>query len=263
MAAIDATNIPNAPVNPTDANAPGATGVALNPKTDIVYRPLVWNDIDAAVELFDRTWPQNIDLLGERNSLLISRYFVLHYLQPTTFANAAFTQDGTLAGVTFIRVAGEAPQFDDIEVGEEMADVVRLIMSDEKAAKQLRMLDEAYALQHDLEKSSRANETTMGELELFMVNPEIRGKGVGGQLWNRMQEHFAAWDVPAFYLHTDSDCDVSFYDHKGLQRIAEHLGKSAESAESSESAESLEGESAEEGLLYDDMFIYRGEVAQL
>ena len=50
---------------------------------------------------------------------------------------------------------------------------------------------------------------------------------------------------------------MSFYDHKGLERIAEHLGKSAESAESPE------GEPAEEGLLYDDMFIYRGEVAQL
>ncbi len=255
MAAIDATNIPNTPVDSTDVNAPDATSVALNPKTDIVYRPLTWGDIDAAVELFDRTWPQNVNLIGRRNSLLISRYFVLHYLQPTTFANAAFTQDGTLAGVTFIRVAGEAPQFDEIEVGEEMADVTRLIMADEKASKQLRMLDEAYALQHDLEKSSRANETTMGELELFMVNPEIRGKGVGGQLWNRMQEHFAAWNVPAFYLHTDSDCDVSFYDHKGLRRIAEHLGKSGRLAG--------EGEPEEEGLLYDDMFIYRGEVARL
>ena len=60
----------------------------------------------------------------------------------------------------------------------------------------------------------------MGELELFIVNPDVRGHGVGGRLWRRMQEHFAAWDVPAFYLHTDSDCDVSFYDHKGLDCIA-------------------------------------------
>ena len=81
MAAIDATNT-------TGASA------GNNPNS-IIYRPIGWNDLDAVVELFDRTWPQDGELAGTETSLLISRYFVLHYLQPTTFANAAFTVDGT------------------------------------------------------------------------------------------------------------------------------------------------------------------------
>ena len=83
MAAIDATNT-------TGASA------GNNPNS-IIYRPIGWNDLDAVVELFDRTWPQDGELAGTETSLLISRYFVLHYLQPTTFANAAFTVDGTPA----------------------------------------------------------------------------------------------------------------------------------------------------------------------
>ena len=132
----------------------------------------------------------------------------------------AFAADGTLAGVTFIRVAGEAPQLDEIEVGEEMKALERRIDADPEAAKHMAALKSGFSVELDLEREGRANETTMGELELFIVNPDVRGHGVGGRLWRRMQEHFAAWDVPAFYLHTDSDCDVSFYDHKGLDCIA-------------------------------------------
>ena len=199
MAANSATAIPNA-----------GMGAGTNNASAIVFRPIVWGDLDAVVDLFDRTWPQDVDKVGADMSRLISRYFVLHYLLPTTFANGAFAADGTLAGVTFIRVAGEAPQLDEIEVGEEMKALERRIDADPKA-------------------------------------------GVGGQLWRRMQEHFAAWDVPAFYLHTDSDCDVSFYDHKGLDCIAHRTA--------SETVARLGGSAdGEVPPLFDDMFIYRGKV---
>lgn len=102
-------------------------GAGTNNASAIVFRPIVWGDLDAVVDLFDRTWPQDVDKVGADMSRLISRYFVLHYLLPTTFANGAFAADGTLAGVTFIRVAGEAPQLDEIEVGEEMKALERRI----------------------------------------------------------------------------------------------------------------------------------------
>ena len=240
MAANSATAIPNA-----------GMGAGTNNASAIVFRPIVWGDLDAVVDLFDRTWPQDVDKVGADMSRLISRYFVLHYLLPTTFANGAFAADGTLAGVTFIRVAGEAPQLDEIEVGEEMKALERRIDADPEAAKHMAALKSGFSVELDLEREGRANETTMGELELFIVNPDVRGHGVGGQLWRRMQEHFAAWDVPAFYLHTDSDCDVSFYDHKGLDCIAHRTA--------SETVARLGG-SGEVPPLFDDMFIYRGKV---
>ena len=230
----------------THATDHAGTIAGTDPNT-IVYRPIAWKDVDAVVDLFDRTWPQSGSLEGTRFSTLISRYFVLHYLQPATFANAAFTQDGTLAGVTFIRVAGECPQLDEIDVAEDMAATERLIRSDPEASERLDMVRNSFALELDLERASRANETTLGELELFVVNPDVRGHGVGGGLWKRMQQYLAAWDVDAFYLHTDSACDVSFYDHKGLERIAERPA----------------GTPVEDGKepLFDDMFIYRGKVS--
>ena len=181
MAANSATAIPNA-----------GMGAGTNNASAIVFRPIVWGDLDAVVDLFDRTWPQDVDKVGADMSRLISRYFVLHYLLPTTFANGAFAADGTLAGVTFIRVAGEAPQLDEIEVGEEMKALERRIDADPEAAKHMAALKSGFSVELDLEREGRANETTMGELELFIVNPDVRGHGVGGQLWRRMQEHLPA-----------------------------------------------------------------------
>ena len=171
MAANSATAIPNA-----------GMGAGTNNASAIVFRPIVWGDLDAVVDLFDRTWPQDVDKVGADMSRLISRYFVLHYLLPTTFANGAFAADGTLAGVTFIRVAGEAPQLDEIEVGEEMKALERRIDADPEAAKHMAALKSGFSVELDLEREGRANETTMGELELFIVNPDVRGHGVGGQL---------------------------------------------------------------------------------
>lgn len=256
MAANDATTIPNTGMNAGMTNDSQRTDDST--KSTIVFRPLGWNDLGTVTELFDRTWPQDVDELGPDMSRLISRYFVLHYLKPTTFANGAFTADGTLAGVTFIRVAGEAPQLDEIEVGEEMKALERRICADSKAVKHMAALKSGFSVEIDLEREGHANETTMGELELFIVNPDVRGHGVGGQLWRRMQQHFAAWDVPAFYLHTDSDCDVSFYDHKGLDCIA-HRSAEQVAVQACEDAETQAG--GDVPPLFDDMFIYRGRVS--
>ena len=149
MAANSATAIPNA-----------GMGAGTNNASAIVFRPIGWGDLDAVVDLFDRTWPQDVDKVGADMSRLISRYFVLHYLLPTTFANGAFAADGTLAGVTFIRVAGEAPQLDEIEVGEEMKALERRIDADPEAAKHMAALKSGFSVELDLEREGRANETT-------------------------------------------------------------------------------------------------------
>ena len=63
----------------------------------------------------------------------------------------------------------------------------RRIDADPEAAKHMAALKSGFSVELDLEREGRANETTMGELELFIVNPDVRGHGVGGRLWRRMQ----------------------------------------------------------------------------
>ena len=91
------------------------------------------------------------------------------------------------------------------------------------------------------------------EIELFLVAKSARGHGVGGSLWRQAMDYFANCQVARFYLHTDSSCDVSFYDHKGLDCIAHRTA--------SETVARLGGSAdGEVPPLFDDMFIYRGKV---
>ena len=55
-------------------------------------------------------------------------------------------------------------------------------------------------------------------------------------------DYFANCQVARFYLHTDSSCDVSFYDHKGLTCIAARYA----------------ADHPEDGTDMDDIFIYAG-----
>lgn len=38
-----------------------------------------------------------------------------------------------------------------------------------------------------------------------------------------MNRYFAGCGVEWYYLHTDSSCDVGFYDHHGMQRVLTRL----------------------------------------
>ena len=42
----------------SSATKSAGTVADVNPNT-IIYRPITWKDVDAVVELFDRTWPQD------------------------------------------------------------------------------------------------------------------------------------------------------------------------------------------------------------
>lgn len=226
----------------------------------VTYRAMRWDDVDALAELFDRIWPQTIADDSEQTQYgkLLARCFVLHYVEHTTNADVAVLTDGTIAGVACARVAG-LPVCLPQSV-EAMKQVTAQLKEHSLTAMRLNALNAMFDVELELERESAVNETTQGELELFMVNPDAQGKGIGGSLWRRLHAYFAANGVSGFYLHTDSSCDVSFYDHNGLTCVAQRCVDDV--------IDSLGGviagiDLSDDGKqIFEDMFIYRGEVAQ-
>ena len=126
---------------------------------------------------------------------------------------------------------------------------LRQIIDENPIAKMMRSgFDHFRATDHQLELRSGVGQSTQAELLLFMVNPAVKGHGVGGALWNALLQGFRANGVHAFYLHTDTSCDYTYYEHHGLQRVAERLR-----------ADHPEDNGRADGIR-DDMFVYRGEV---
>lgn len=224
MAATDATNR-----IPTTATARPA----------VIYRDMTRTDIDAVVREFDDTWGNWSSAAGTPASIELSRHFVLHYLEPATHATIAEC-DGRFMGVLISRIAGMPIMFP--EAGGALAETDRRLETDPHGTDALRETLQWHDLETELERECHVNETTQAEIELFLVSGAARGHGVGGSLWRDAMNRFTELGVERYYLHTDSSCDVSFYEHKGLDRlIAWHAA-----------------EHPQYGDDMDDIFIYAG-----
>ncbi len=211
----------------------------------VTYRPFEWSDLDAIVEEFDRTWSE-IDSLGSDLSRQLSHHFVLHYLEPATRGEVAVDEEnGSFMGVTLSRVAGQPVLFD--QAAQALAQLDEQLGSTDAGTRALRMANGWHDLEHRMENTLDINAHAQAELELFLVAQDARGRGVGGMLWRRLLASFASQGVERYYLHTDSDCDVSFYDHQGLDCVAERYAK----------------DHVDEPVPGDvDLFIYAGEVTR-
>lgn len=211
----------------------------------VIYRAIEERDIENVVEQFDLTWgwkPAD----GGPVSMQLSRHFVLHYLEPTTRGEIAEDEDGRFLGVTLVRVMGQPVLFPD--AGQRLAQANAELESSAPGHRALATAEHWHRVEERMEDEIGINEATQAELELFLVAQEARGKGVGGTLWRSMGKFFADSGVERYYLHTDSTCDVSFYDHQGLERVAERYAK--------DHPEDVTAELDE----LDDVFIYAGEV---
>ncbi|UDL24138.1 N-acetylglutamate synthase [Bifidobacterium pseudolongum] len=229
---------------------PHTSADAYTARTPAVsYRPMEWNDLDTVAACFDRVWPQGPALAGTPTALLVARYLTLHYLEQSTWSNVAVTAEGDLAGITLARVVGQPTMFP--QAHEEFLRTRALLLADPRGAATVTMLEDGFFVREGiLEEDSDITATTQAELELFMVNPGVRGAGVGGALWRQLLAALRSVDVRAFFLHTDSSCDFGFYDHKGLSRVAERLA-----------ADHPEDADLAPGMNTDDQFIYRADLA--
>ncbi|MBF9314762.1 GNAT family N-acetyltransferase [Bifidobacteriaceae bacterium NR002] len=211
----------------------------------VEFRDVHLGDIDAIVKEYERTWGISKEV-GQDASLSLSRRFVLHYLEPSTHGTIAEV-DGKFMGLLLARVFDAPVMFP--EVRSMLLEQEREMKSqnDENYA---RALEEAYAmraLETKLEAKSHINDLTQAELELFLVSPDARGHGVGGGLWRHTMHMLRNNGVNRYYLHTDSACDVSFYDYHGLSKDASWLHK--DHPYDIERAKSL----------VEDLYIYSGE----
>ena len=229
---------------------PHTSADAYTARTPAVsYRPMDWNDLDTVAACFDRVWPQGPALAGTPTALPVARYLTLHYLEQSTWSNVAVTAEDDFAGITLARVVGRPTMFP--QAHEEFMRTRALLLADPRGAATVTMFEDGLFVREGiLEEDSDVTATTQAELGLFMVNPDVRGAGIGGALWRQLLAALRSMGVRAFFLHAGSSCGFGFYDHKGLSRVAERLA-----------ADHPEDADLAPGMNTDDQFIYRADLA--
>ncbi|NMN00526.1 GNAT family N-acetyltransferase, partial [Bifidobacterium sp. DSM 109958] len=213
---------------------------------DVGYRPLERSDISTIVRAFDDMWGNWGPTAGHPESALLSRHFVLHYLEHATRGDVAVDGDGRFLGVTIARVTGQPVLFRDVTAELERVDAE--LRTTPLGAAGLRETLHWHDLEHAMAHDVGIDTGAQAELCLFLVAGAARGRGVGGTLWRRLLAHFAGSGVTRYYLHTDSSCDVGFYRHKGLACIAERYAKD-------HPEDNVFGDAP-----MDDIFIYAGDL---
>lgn len=59
---------------------------------------------------------------------------------------------------------------------------------------------------------------------LLVISEAARGHGLGRRLLAQARDHFSRHGASRYWLVTDTDCDWPFYEHLGLERLAERAG---------------------------------------
>lgn len=218
-------------------------------------RPMIWGDMPDLVKEFDRTWSVQEDK-GGQVSQLSAEHFVLDYLTQTTRASIA-CMDGRFMGVTLLREGRGALSFPQAQARLESVDAV--LDSTPLGRKTLASARHWQATERLLEEETGLTAPPQAELKLFLVSDKARGHGVGRLLWRDTLHYLDGIGVTDFYLHTDSSCDVGYYDHQGMTCLAELKGRDyAAFSQRSQTDPCGVDPSFFEGV--DDIYIYGGKV---
>lgn len=184
-------------------------------KPNIIYRDILRSDYVPLVDIIRKTW--NYD----------------RFCSPKTAKRLAkIYLTSCLANQTYIRVAENNGETVGIIMGKNIKTFKRNIryslmqyfavagiaLSKEGRAVG-KMFQDFDAIDDLLLKES--GHTFGAELAFFAVRSDQQGTGIGKSLYEQFLAYIAKENIDSFYLYTDTTCNYGFYEHQGLEKLAE------------------------------------------
>ena len=186
---------------------------------DVLIRPMRCDDDEALADLLRRIWHDEGD---PRVQAVVARADWESCLARTTVAAVA-ELDGRPVGVMLGRIDGTDTRtpFGNRHLHAMMRAMATLLGSGEGRRAAAMLMDIGMVNAGLLRQARRMGRRYQAEAVLFILEPDVRGHGVGRQLYDWLMDRFRAAGVRDYFLYTDTSCDVGFYDHRGLTRRAE------------------------------------------
>ena len=175
--------------------------------------PFEDTDLPELISIVERVWYLDGDESKE-TSRSLATIDISYYIGVSTHRFVA-KHGNTVLGFIFCS-NGETPA--DFEKWQKL--------ENETTAKAKKLLSEArfkdYEIFGDVEShlvhdywNTNTNDAKW-EITLFCVNPAIKSQGIGGMLFSYVLDFMKEQGAKHYFLATDDDCDISFYQHKGL-----------------------------------------------
>ena len=143
---------------------------------------------------------------------LYGKYFWYLETNRATHLFAAYEGD-VLAGVILAEIKGEPRKYYSKRKAlyVKFVDIIQKVFFKDSAGLYNEVNKELFA---------RYTEQTVpdGEIIFLAANPEVKIKGIGTMLLNKLEKHIKGKTI---YLFTDSACTYQFYEHRGFDRVGE------------------------------------------
>ncbi len=184
-------------------------------KNAIEFREIRSSDYSALEKIISDTW-QYDRFSGPKLARQMSKLYLASCLASQTFTCVA-VHNGETVGI----VMGKNNKVDSVpmryKIRQAMA-VVSLLLT-RKGRMVAKIFEGLDKLNEDLLKSG--GQTFDAELAFFAVRSDQRGTGIGKELYLRFLDYLKTFEAEQFFLYTDSSCNYGFYEHQGLERLAE------------------------------------------
>ncbi|AEB75145.1 GNAT family N-acetyltransferase [Clostridium botulinum] len=129
-------------------------------------------------------------------------------------------QNGEVIGLIFGKTNNGYNFLKNIKnIPSMIVSVIQLIFENKKDRKNMREYSKVQKAYKQLLKEYSGKFD--GEVVLFVVGKECRGKGIGKRLMNNFLDFCKRKEQRKIYLFTDTQCNYGFYDNNGFKRIGE------------------------------------------
>lgn len=194
---------------------------ACVPSNVVRLRTMERADVDALTDLLRRVWYAE----GDPGTQSVVARADLEFCMARATAAVVVECDGRPAGVCLARIDGGDTRPLPINRHHITAcrSMLRLLRSAEgrrSASELVKLGMEGMMLSAD---ARRRGWTYQAEVILLILDPSLQGTGIGARMLDHMEREFRAADVRRYFLYTNTDCNVGFYDRRGLNRRITHV----------------------------------------
>ena len=178
-------------------------------------RPIQSQDIPTIEAIMGQEWYQDILQRDKEAGQACVHFDVQSCLNASSFGLVALVQ-GQVVGVILAR--SDRDKLNMRLLNADTTPALMTLLAKDQSIRQ-ELIDDYYLEQKTYRSLEEASDLVyQGEITLFILAPSARDQGLGRQLFQATLAYFKDQGVDYYFLHTDEDCTISFYQKAGLRQ---------------------------------------------
>lgn len=179
----------------------------------INYRLFQWDDIDKIVSIICDTWQLDKMCKDYQQGIIFSKQYLFQVLKDASDIYVAIDQDkvvGLLVLSLYLK--------NKITIPKKYQQYLLNVDENQTKIRNYQKMIIDYK-QNCLSLYKKSPIKFANEIVLFAVDRSYQGMGIGTELFKFANSIFKKEGNSSYYLYTDTNCNYTYYDHLGMEKI--------------------------------------------